>query len=107
MSWGVTMKAAVVGNDPAEAPLEVRDVPEPEATGDAVIVRLKRSALNRVDAMMLKHRTGEAPGTIFGSDGGRHRHGTRARDGNRCGRRRRGDHLAVAVLGIRRAGPRP
>lgn len=63
------MKAAVVGPDPAASPLDIRDVPEPQPTGDLVVVRLMRAALNRLDAMMLENRTDEAPGTIFGSDG--------------------------------------
>src|SRR4051812_12174260 len=63
------MKAAVVGTDPAASPLEVRDGPDPQPTGDMVVVRVKRAALNRLDAMMLENRTDEAPGTIFGSDG--------------------------------------
>lgn len=63
------MKAAVVGTDPAASPLDVRDVPEPQPSGDLVVVRLMRAALNRLDAMMLENRTDEASGTIFGSDG--------------------------------------
>lgn len=63
------MRAAVVGTDPTAPPLDVRDVPDPEANGDRVVVRLKRAALNRLDAMMLETRTDEAPGSIFGSDG--------------------------------------
>ena len=63
------MKAAVVGTDPAASPLDVREVPDPQATRDMVVVRIKRAALNRLDAMMLANRTEEAPGTIFGSDG--------------------------------------
>ena len=63
------MRAAVIGTNETEAPVRVVDVPQPRAVGDWVVVRLKRAALNRLDAMMLEGRTSEAPGTIFGSDG--------------------------------------
>jgi NADPH:quinone reductase-like Zn-dependent oxidoreductase len=45
------------------------EAPSPHARGDWVVVRLECASLNRLDAMMLKHRTSEAPGAIFGSDG--------------------------------------
>lgn len=63
------MKAAVIGTKANEEPVSVIDVPQPQATGDWAVVRLHRAALNRLDAMMLHGRTGEEPGTIFGSDG--------------------------------------
>ena len=63
------MKAAVIGTEANEAPISVIDVPRPQAIGDWVVVAVKRASLNRLDAMMLGGRTGEAPGTIFGSDG--------------------------------------
>ena len=63
------MRAAVVATEPHEAPVRIRDVPRPHATGDWAVVRLERASLNRLDAMMLDRRTTEAPGAIFGSDG--------------------------------------
>ena len=63
------MKAAVVGTEASASALDVRDVADPQPSGDMVIVRVKRAALNRLDAMMLENRTDEAPGAIFGSDG--------------------------------------
>lgn len=63
------MRAAVVGTEPQEPPVRVTDVDRPHAGGNWVVVRLERASLNRLDAMMLKHRTAEAAGAIFGSDG--------------------------------------
>lgn len=63
------MRAAVVGTTMHAPALEVRDVPDPMPHDDWVVVRLRRAALNRLDAMMLDARANEAPGTIFGSDG--------------------------------------
>lgn len=63
------MRAAVIGTLQDEAPVSIREVPQPRTSGDWAVVRLKRASLNRLDAMMLEGRTSEAPGTIFGSDG--------------------------------------
>jgi zinc-binding alcohol dehydrogenase/oxidoreductase len=63
------MRAAVVGTEPHEARVRIRDVPRPHAARDWAVVRLRRASLNRLDAMMLDHRASEVPGSIFGSDG--------------------------------------
>lgn len=63
------MRAAVVSNDPTRTALSVADWPDPTARHGWALVRLKRAALNRLDAMMLQDRA-ELPGpSIFGSDG--------------------------------------
>ena len=63
------MRAAVVSNDPTRTALSVADWPDPTARQGWALVRLKRAALNRLDAMMLQDRA-ELPGpSIFGSDG--------------------------------------
>ena len=65
----MTMRAAVVSNDPEAPPATVTDVPTPDPGPGWVRVRLYRAALNRLDAMMIDSRTGLERPTIFGSDG--------------------------------------
>ena len=63
------MRAAVIGTDHTAPPVRVREVPDPVTKAGWVTVSLRAAALNRLDAMLLEHRTNEAPGTIFGADG--------------------------------------
>lgn len=63
------MKAAVVVTDLTQPPLAVTDVPDPRLAPHWAVVRLRRAALNRLDAMMLADRATEEPGRIYGSDG--------------------------------------
>ena len=65
----MTMRAAVVSNDPQSAPLGLADVPTPEPRQGWVRVRLHRAALNRLDAMMIGRRGDLERPAIFGSDG--------------------------------------
>ena len=65
----MTMRAAVVSNDPQSTPLGLADVPTPEPRQGWVRVRLHRAALNRLDAMMIGQRVDLERPTIFGSDG--------------------------------------
>lgn len=63
------MRAAVVSSDPTREALSVTDWPDPVPPDGWALVRLKRAALNRLDAMMLEDRA-ELPGpSILGSDG--------------------------------------
>ena len=63
------MKAAVVSHDPSTPPVVVRDVPMPAPAPHWVVVRLRRAALNRLDAMLLGDRSSLTAGSILGSDG--------------------------------------
>lgn len=63
------MRAVVVSNEPAAAPLSVVDVPIPEPRPGWVRVRLYRAALNRLDAMTLDGRVELGRPSILGSDG--------------------------------------
>lgn len=63
------MKAAVVNTNLTQSPITVTEVPIPKPKPHWVVVRLRAAALNRLDAMMLADRQGEAPGAIYGSDG--------------------------------------
>ncbi len=63
------MKAAVVVTDLTRPALVVTDVPRPRPSPHWVVVRLRRAALNRLDAMMLADRATEARGQVYGSDG--------------------------------------
>lgn len=59
------MKAAVL----TQTGLEIRDVPRPVPTADQVLVRVRASALNRADLIMLgghKHGNAGGPGTVLG-----------------------------------------
>ncbi len=63
------MRAAVVSNDPSRERLCVADWSDPTPPDGWALVRLKRAALNRLDAMMLQDRA-DLPGpSILGSDG--------------------------------------
>jgi NADPH:quinone reductase-like Zn-dependent oxidoreductase len=63
------MKAALVVADPSSCPVEVGDVPTPAPDPHWVVVRLRRAALNRLDAMLLESRDGQVAGAILGADG--------------------------------------
>jgi zinc-binding alcohol dehydrogenase/oxidoreductase len=65
----MTMRAAVVSNDPGSTPLRVADIPIPEPRPGWVRVRLHRAALNRLDAMMVSQRLDLERPSILGSDG--------------------------------------
>lgn len=63
------MRAAVVSNEPTREAVSVVDWPDPAVPHGWAVVRLKRAALNRLDAMMLQDRA-QLPGpSILGSDG--------------------------------------
>ena len=61
------MKAAVIGAAPSSLPVEIAHVPMPVPAPHWVVVRLRRAALNRLDAMLLESRDARVPGAIFGA----------------------------------------
>src|SRR5688572_14004732 len=56
------MRAAIITTAGAPDVLEVRDVPDPEATADRVLVRIRASALNRADLLQRSGRYPAPPG---------------------------------------------
>jgi zinc-binding alcohol dehydrogenase/oxidoreductase len=85
------MRAAVTNTDPDAPPVEVREIEAPTPRAGWLTVRLRRAALNRLDAMLLTARQDEVPGAVFGSDGA----GIVAAVGSGVGDLRPGDEVVI------------